>query len=68
MQVEAIFKANQYKGYRSFKDLSITIKETPFTVTLNNNKRMLIFNKGVLIATKNITVLNNKILSNNNSI
>ena len=63
LKVEAIFEANQNKWYRSFKESTITIKNTPFTITTNSNKRELVFNNGVLIATKNITVLNNKILS-----
>ena len=63
LQLNSSFKIDHDKWYRSFKDSSITIKKTPFTVTLNSNKRLLVFNNGVLISTKNITVIDNKILS-----
>ena len=52
LQLNSSFKIDHDKWYRSFKDSSITIKKTPFTVTLNSNKRLLVFKvtvKGVLV-------------------
>ena len=47
---------NQDKWFRSFINSNIIIKDTPFTIKSNNNKRELIINNGVLVNTKNITV------------
>ena len=47
---------NQHKWFRSFINSNIIIKDTPFTIKANSNKRDLIFNNGVLVNTKNITV------------
>ena len=48
---------NQNKGYKSFKESNIIVKDTPFTIKTNNNKRVLIFNNNILTTTKNITVV-----------
>ena len=53
LKVEAIFEANQYKWYRSFKNSTITIKNTPFTITTNNNKRELRTKEGRLSSSRN---------------
>lgn len=37
----------------------ITIKISPYDLKLNNNKRLLVFNKGVFVKSDNITVHKN---------
>ena len=47
---------NQNKWFRSFNQSSIIIKDSPFTIKSNNNKRISIYNNGVLVYTKNISI------------
>ena len=57
LQVDSNINLNQNKWFKSFKESNIIIKDTPFTIKTNDNKRVLVFNNGILTSTKNITVL-----------
>ena len=61
LQLDSNFVINQNKWYKSFKESNVIIKDTPFTIKKNNNKRVLIFNNNVLTATVNITVVGGSI-------
>ena len=61
LQLDSNFVINQNKWYKSFKESNIIVKDTPFTIKTNNNKRVLIFNNNVLTTTKNITVVDGSI-------
>nr|YP_010697878.1 hypothetical protein P1Q19_mgp20 [Fuscoporia viticola]WCF76839.1 hypothetical protein [Fuscoporia viticola] len=56
LRVNTDLKINHSKWFKSFKKSNIIIKDSPFTIKYNNNKRELIFNNGLLVNTKNINV------------
>ena len=51
LQFNSDFKINHDKWFKSFKESSVTIIDTTFTVKTNNNKRILIFNNNILTNT-----------------
>ena len=56
LQVDTDLKIYQNKWYKSFKESNVIIKNSPFTIKTNNNKRNLVINNGIMTNTNNITV------------
>ena len=56
LQEDSHLKIFQEKWNKSFETSSIHIKNTPFTIRANNNKRLLIYSNGVLIGTANLII------------
>ena len=56
LQDDTDFKIYQNKWYKSFKESNVIIKNSPFTIKTNNNKRNLVVNNGIMTNTNNITV------------
>lgn len=49
-------KLNHDKWFKHFGDSTISIKNTPFTLRANSNKRILVYSNGILIGTESIDI------------
>lgn len=60
LQENSELNLNHDKWFKLFESSSIIVKNTPYNLKVNNNKKDLVFNNGVLIGTRHILIINNQ--------